>query len=132
MAPTPRPTPNAPDPAPEPEPERGTGGQNNNPVARVACSVYFVECDGQVLPGSGGSREARVGCRVHLDATTKDSNGEHTYRTSPRWVFSNPGMIDVGNRNSWNPAFTGKGRHHQEVYAEADGARCNSFGVDIY
>jgi hypothetical protein len=98
----------------------------------MACSVYFVECDGQVPPGTQNATSARVGCRVHLDATTKDAAGEHTYRTSPSWVFSNPGMIDVGNRNSWNPAFTGKGRHYQQIYAEADGVRCNAFGIDIY
>jgi hypothetical protein len=126
--PTPRPDPE-PEPEPEPEPD---GGQNTNPVARVACNVYFVECDGQVVPGTGGAREARVGCRVHLDATTKDSNNEHTYRTAPHWSFSNPGMIDVANRNSWNPTFTGKGRHSQTVYAEADGARCNAFTVEVY
>jgi hypothetical protein len=129
--PAPTPTPR-PQPQPTPTPEPDSGGENHNPVARMACSVYFVECNGQVLPGSHNAGSAAVGCRVHLDATTKDAAGEHTYRTEPRWVFSNPGMIDEMTRNAWNPAFTGKGRHHQTFYAEADGVRCNSVGIDIY
>jgi hypothetical protein len=137
VAPTPRPdpaptAPDTPDPEPTPEPDPEAGEENRNPVARMACSVYFVECDGQVVPGSQGASSAGVGCRVHLDATPKDAAGEHTYRAEPHWVFSNPGMIEVSTRNPWNPAFTGLGRHHQQIYAEADGVRCNSFGIDFY
>src|SRR5262245_23958325 len=94
--PTPAPAPTATprtDPTPTPPPsEPDPGVQNRNPVARMACSVYFVECNGEVVPGSHGASSASVGCRAHLDATTKDANGEHTYRTGPQWVFSNPGM----------------------------------------
>ena len=102
-----------------------------NPVARMACSVYYVECNGQVIPGSHGAGSAAVGCRVRLDTSTKDADGAHTFRTPPRWVFSNPGMIDVSAGNAWNPAFVGKGRHRQTMYAEADGVRCGSVGIDI-
>lgn len=102
-----------------------------NPVARIACSVYFVECNGEVVSGSKGATSTSVGCRVHLDATTKDAGGDHTYRTEPRWVFSNPGMIEVFARSAWNPVITGIGRHHQEMYAEANGVRCGSFGIDF-
>jgi hypothetical protein len=130
--PTPTPKPSAtPTPAPTATPTPEPGDHNNNPVARMACSVYFVECNGDVMPGSHNATSASVGCRVHLDATTKDAGGDHTYRTEPHWVYSNPGMIDVTSRNPWNPAITGKGRHHQEMYAEADGVRCGSFGIDF-
>jgi len=97
-------------------------------VARVACSVYFVECNGSIVPNSHHASETSVGCKVHLDATTKDANGEHTYR-EPRWVFSNPGMVEIQSSNAWNPAITGRARHHQDMYAEADGARCATFGI---
>jgi hypothetical protein len=133
--PTPAPAPSAtprnnPTPAPDPEPD--PGAQNRNPVARVACSVYFVECDGAVVPGSHGANSAQVGCRVHLDATTKDANNEHTYRTEPQWVFSNPGMIERSGNSAWNPAITAKGAHTQTMYAQADGARCDSFSVTFH
>lgn len=124
--PTPEPTPK-PDSTPPPDPN--SGAQNRSPVARVACSVYFVECDGQVMPGSKNATSAPVGCRVHLDATTKDADNAHTFRTEPQWVFSNPGMIERSGRSAWNPAITGKGPHHQSMYAQADGFRCDALGV---
>jgi hypothetical protein len=131
-SPTPRPNPQptpTPAPGPTPTPQPNTGDENRNPVARVACSVYFVECNGEPVPGSKNATTAPVGCRVHLDATTKDSNNEHTYRTEPTWYFSNPGMIDRSGNSAWNPAITGKGPHTQSMYAEAGGVRCDSFGI---
>jgi hypothetical protein len=102
-----------------------------NPVARIACSVYFVECNGEIVPGSHGASSAPVGCKVHLDATTKDATGDPTYR-EPRWVYSNPGMVDIFGGNPWNPSITAHGAHHQDMYAEADGVRCGSIGVDFH
>src|SRR4051812_33112120 len=126
--PTPTPRPTA---TPNPEPTSDPSGQNRAPVARVACSVYFVECNGEIVPGSKGASSAPVGCRVHLDATTKDASNEHTYRTEPQWVFSNPGMFERSGNSAWNPAITGKGAHHQSMYAVADGVRCDEFGINF-
>src|ERR1044071_7069046 len=120
--PTPNPKQPAATPAPDPTAPPNNSEKNRKPVARVACSVYFVECNGEIVPGSHHASETNVGCKVHLDATTKDANGEHTYR-EPRWVFSNPGMVEIQSSNAWNPAITGRARHHQDMYAEADGAR---------
>jgi len=126
VTPTPKPAP--PTATPAPQPTAAPTEKNRKPVARVACSVYFVECNGEIVPGSHGASDTNVGCKVHLDATTKDANGEHTYR-EPHWVFSNPGMVEIQDSNPWNPAITGRGRHHQSMYAEADGARCGTFGI---
>ena len=126
---TPKPNPAPPTATPAPDPTAPPSTEKNRkPTARVACSVYFVECNGEIVPGSHHASETGVGCKVHLDATTKDANGEHTYR-EPRWVFSNPGMVEIQSSNPWNPAITGRGRHHQDMYAEADGARCATFGI---
>ena len=135
--PTPAPTPtprSTPQPTPNPEagPTPAPGGQNRNGVARMACSVYFVECNGEVVPGSKGANSAQVGCRVHLDATTKDASGEHTFRTEPNWVFSNPGAIGRSGNSAWNPSITGLSAHTQTMYAQADGVRCDSFSVSFY
>jgi hypothetical protein len=127
--PTPAPGP-TPTPAPTATPPPDSGPENHNRVARIACSVYFVECNGEIVPGSHGASSAPVGCKVHLDATTKDASGEPTYR-EPSWVYSNPGMIDIFDRNPWNPSITAHGRHHQDVYAQADGVRCASVGIDF-
>jgi hypothetical protein len=126
---TPAPTPKPPTATPAPEPTAAPNPEKNRaPTARVACSVYFVECNGEIVPGSHRASDTNVGCKVHLDATTKDANGDHTYR-EPRWVFSNPGLIEIQNSNPWNPAITGRARHHQDMYAEADGVRCGTFGI---
>ena len=125
-----RPTP-APAATPTAAPPPDGGAENRNPVARIACSVYFVECNGEIVPGSHGASSAPVGCKVHLDATTKDASGDPTYR-EPRWVYSNPGMVDIFGANAWNPSITAHGPHHQDMYAEADGVRCASVGVDFH
>ena len=131
--PTPAPTPGAtPTPGPTPTPNPGSGGQNRSAVARVACSVYFVECNGQVMPGSKNATSAAVGCRVHLDATTKDGDNTHTFRTEPQWVFSNPGMIGRSGNSAWNPTISARGAHSQTMYAQADGHRCEAFTVTFY
>jgi hypothetical protein len=130
-SPAPRTSP-TPAPGATPTPEPNSGEQNRNPVARVACSVYFVECNGEIVPGSKGATSAQVGCRVHLDATTKDAGNDHTYRTEPNWVFSNPGMIERSGNSAWNPAITAKGPHYQSMYAEANGVRCDSFGINFH
>src|SRR5205823_5186162 len=126
--PTPTPTPKS---TPPPNPEPDPSGQNRAPVARVACSVYFVECNGEIVPNSHNASSAPVGCRVHLDATTKDASNEHTYRTEPQRVFSDPGMIERSGNSAWNPAITGRGPHYQSMYAVADGVRCDAFGVNF-
>lgn len=143
-SPTPRPTPTAtpaptptatpvgtPTPAPTATPPPDSGGENRSPVARIACSVYFIECNGEIVPGSHGASSAPVGCKVHLDATTKDASGDPTYR-EPSWVYSNPGMVDIFGANPWNPSITARGPHHQDMYAQADGVRCASIGVDFH
>jgi hypothetical protein len=131
VAPTPAPNPTPPTATPAPEPTAPPSSEKNNrPAARVACSVYFVECNGVIVPNSHHASETSVGCKVHLDATTKDADGEHTYR-EPHWVFSNPGMVEIQASNPWNPAITGRGRHHQQMYAVADGAQCAPFGIDF-
>ena len=59
---------------------------NTDPVARLKAKVYFVECDGGPVPGTG---EAPVGCRVHLDVTPKDSSGRPTQaKGTPQWTYS--------------------------------------------
>src|SRR5947207_4171841 len=94
----------SPNPRPTADPNQGGGGgggepptTNTSPVARLGASVYFVECGGAPVPGSGRSGTAPVGCRVHLDCTPKDVSGSPTIpRGTPRWTFSNTGIMEIG------------------------------------
>lgn len=129
------PSPNPRTPTPPPDNSGGGGGgeppvTNTSPVARLGASVYFVECGGAPLPGSGRARTAPVGCRVHLDCTPKDGSGAPTIpRGTPRWTFSNTGILDIGGGNPFNPVITGRGAGCTDIYAEVDGVRSDSFSV---
>lgn len=136
-------SPNAPAPTPRPTatPDNGGGGggggepptTNTSPVARLGASVYFVECGGVPMPGSGRATEAPVGCRVHLDCTPKDASNSPTIpRGTPRWTFTNTGIIEIGTGNPFNPVITGKGAGHVDMFAEVDGVRSDTFGIDFH
>lgn len=134
-------SPNAPAPNPNPRPtatpdpgEGGGGSPTNNasPVARLNASVYFVECGGVPLPGTSRATTAPVGCRVHLDATPRDaSNSPTNPRGTPRWTYSNPGLISVAGNSPFNPVITAKGPGHVDTFAEVDGITSNTFGVSF-
>jgi hypothetical protein len=129
------PAPN-PNPRPTATPDSGGGGgggsptNNTSPVARLNASVYFVECGGVPLPGTSRATTAPVGCRVHLDTTPRDaSNAPTNPQGTPRWTYSNPGLISVAGSSPFNPVITAKGPGHVDVFAEVDGVRSNTFGV---
>jgi hypothetical protein len=153
VVPVPVPTPNTPEPAPNPsnpgnpsnppsnpnpEPPDTGGGippdvpDNNAPVAKLGAKVYFVECDGAEVPGSGGASEAQVGCRVHLDVTPKDANNKPTQaKGTPRWTFSNMSIIAIPSTSGYNPAFVAKAPGVITTYAETDGIRSNDVTIRL-
>src|SRR5438046_1191619 len=81
---------------------------------------------GALAPGSEGSNEAPVGCRVHLDVTPKDASNKPTQaKHTPEWSFSNMGIIVIGDTSGFNPSFVAKAPGTVTAYAEADGVRSN-------
>ena len=80
---TPNPPPNNPAPPRNPAPPANPG--NTGGAVRIGAKVYFVERNGNIIPGSEGATEALVGDRIHLDATAKDAqNLPTTTRQAPR------------------------------------------------
>jgi len=134
-APAPTANPNAPNPAPPPEPDGGIPPDipdNNAPVTKLGAKVYFVECNGAEVPGSGGASEAQVGCRVHLDVTPKDANNKPTQtRGTPHWTFSNMGIIAIASQDGFNPTFIAKAAGSVTTYCEVDGVRSNDVTVRL-
>jgi hypothetical protein len=137
-APTPNPTnPSNPVPTPPPSNDGGTipGDipDNTAPVAKLGAKVYFVECGGAELPGSGGASEAPVGCRVHLDVTPKDANNKPTQvKHTPEWSFSNMSIISLSSSpTGFNPTFIAKAPGTVTTYAEADGVRSNDVTIRL-
>jgi hypothetical protein len=125
----------APNPRPTANPDDGGGGEppvtNTSPVAKLNASVYFVECNGAPVPGTARAETAPVGCRLHLDCTARDaSNSPTTPRGNPHWTYSNPGLVTGGN-SGFNPVLTIKAGGHMDIYAEVDGFRSATFGIDF-
>jgi hypothetical protein len=125
----------APNPNPTPRPTPAPGGgeaptTNTSPVAKLNASVYFVECGGVALPNTSRATTAPVGCRVHLDCTPRDgSNAPTVPRGTPRWTYSNPGLLNIAGNSPFNPVITAKGPGHVDIYAEVDGHRSATFGI---
>jgi hypothetical protein len=130
----PAPAPNNPN-NPAPPPGGGNpGGQiptNTNPAVRLGAKVFFVECDGREIPGSEGSTEARIGCRVHFDVTPKDASNAHTQvRQIPVWTFSPAGIAGgVGSKTEFTPTIPATGAGTLTAYAQADGIRSNDVRI---
>jgi len=126
-----------PNPRPEPTPvgggDGGGGGgggeppvTNRSPVAKLNAHVYFIECGGAPVPGSGGSNKAPVGCRIHFDCTARDSSNAPTNaRGTPVWTYSNPGLVSGGN-TGYNPVVIAKSQGCFSYYAEVDGVTSNT------
>jgi len=136
-APSPSPTPAAtptaaPAPAPYPEPSPEIN-DNDAPVDHVGAGVYYVDCNGALVPNSRNAKEVPVGCRVHLDATPKDAENVPTNpRYRPEWFFSEPGNIDVSGSNPLGPMITASRAHKQTINVWVDGVQSNSFSVTFY
>lgn len=120
---------------PGPPPGGGNpGGQiptNTNPAVRLGAKVFFVECDGREIPGSEGSTEARIGCRIHFDVTPKDAQNAHTQvRQIPVWTFS-PASIagGVSSKTEFTPTVPATGAGTLTAYAQADGIRSNDVRI---
>jgi hypothetical protein len=147
VVPVPVPAPAAPAPPSNPTnpsnpaPPPGDGGgaipgdipDNTAPVAKLGAKVYFVECGGAELPGSGGASEAPVGCRVHLDVTPKDANNKPTQvKHTPEWSFSDMSLINLSSSaTGFNPTFVAKAPGTVTAYCEADGVRSNDVTIRL-
>ena len=138
-APSQAPAPNNPAPAPAPNNGGGGGGNyppgqvpsNTAPVARLGAKVFFVECNGQTVPGSENATEARVGCRIHFDVTPKDaSNSPTQVHQVPRWSFSPSGIAGgADSKTEFNPTINASGAGTLTAYCEADGVRSNDVRI---
>lgn len=131
-APSPSPSPSpvavaTPTPEPTESPEIN---DNDRPVERVGAGVYWVECDGELVPNSRNAKEVAVGCAVHLDATAKDADGVPTNPRYPvRWWYSDYDAIEERGANPMGPIITARRPHEQQIYVRVDGVDSNKFKI---
>ena len=103
-------------------------------VARVGAKVFFVECNGQIVPNSEYASSAEVGCRVHLDATAKDAqNNPASPRGSPSWDYSDLGLVNVSNKSGdYTPTLTVLAPGSFVAACTVDGVRSNDVRIRFY
>jgi hypothetical protein len=134
---TPEPAPNNPNPRPAPTPNNNNNNNdfipnNNSPVTKLGAKVFFLECNGAMVPGSELATETQVGCRIHFDCTPKDSSNSPTRsRGTPSWSFNNTGLIKVGKTQDFTPTVTAVKPGTLVAWAEVDGVRSNDVRINI-
>ena len=128
---TPNPPPNNPAPPRNPAPPANPG--NTGGAVRIGAKVYFVERNGNIIPGSEGATQALVGDRIHLDATAKDAqNLPTTTRQAPQWTYSDPGLVSIsGSPGDWTPVMLVRRGGTMSLYVEADGIRSNTVTISF-
>ena len=133
VAATPAPAPSTPAPGPTPAPNNNDFIPNNNaPVVKLGAKVFFLECNGAMIPGSEHATETNVGCRIHYDSTPKDANNAPTRsRGTPSWSFNNTSLIKVGKTVDFTPTVTAVKPGTLVAWAEVDGIRSNDVRINI-
>jgi hypothetical protein len=99
---------------------------NDGAVAYVGASVYFIECDGQVVPGTSNATTIPLGCRLHMNTTPKDASGNPTRaQGSPTWWVDDPSLISFRDGSSYTPAWTTKAPGRLSIWSQIDGVTSN-------
>ena len=129
--PTPGPKP-SPTPAPTPTPVPIPGTGNNNPVTKLFIKVFQVECKGVLVPNSEFATEAKVGCRIHFDATPKDAaNRPTTPRGLPHWTYVPVSLVEANEVDPYAPILTAKNPGDLSVWAQVDGVKSQTLRIHI-
>jgi hypothetical protein len=117
---------------PTPPPQDGFVPNNNSPVTKLGVKVFFVECNGAMVPGSELATTADVGCRIHFDSTPKDaSNSPTRSRGTPSWTFSPGSLVKVGKTVDFTPTVTAARSGTLTAWAEVDGVRSSDLVIQI-
>jgi hypothetical protein len=109
----------------------GEGPTSTDPVARLDARIYFVECDGNVVPA--GLDYVPLGCRIHLDVTPKDSHGRPTVAVgAPQWSYGNPGIISASSDpGDYTPTLTALAPGSLAVVCTLDGVQSNTVHITL-
>lgn len=142
------PAPTNPDPAPNPNPaptaqpratpvpappDQGDIPNNNSPVTKLGVKVFFVECNGAMVPGSEHATDVNVDCRIHFDSTPKDaSNAPTRSRGTPNWSFNNPGLIKYNKTADFTLTVLAVKAGTLVAWAEVDGVRSTDLRINIH
>jgi hypothetical protein len=125
---SPSPTATAPPAVPqdEPEPEASPDciHDSDHGVDSVSLAIYFLECNGERIPGSKHMTQVPVGCRIHFNATPRDGIGAPTCsRTWPIWQVGPEELVGGNGGQTFTPAYTTKAAGQMAARCIVDGVR---------
>lgn len=114
-------------------PLTGDVPDNDEEVVRLGAKIYFVVGPaGQVVEGSNEAKEVKVGSRIHLDCTPKDQYRRPTRaKGRPVWTYSDPSLLEIGGRSSYNPVVKVVKAGELTIFAEVDGVRSANVTVKL-
>jgi hypothetical protein len=123
-SPTATPPPVAPQDEPQPEPSPDCIHETDHGVDSVSLAVYFLECNGERIPGSRDMKQVPVGCRIHFNATPRDGSGAPTCsRTWPVWQVGPEELVGGNGGQTFTPAYTTKAPGVMSARCIVDGVR---------
>jgi hypothetical protein len=109
-----------PDAEPSPDCIHGT----DHGVETVSLNVYFLECNGERIPGSKDTKTVPVGCRIHFNATPRDGSGAPTCsKTWPVWQVGPEDLVGGNGGQTFTPAYTAKAPGVMSARCLVDGVR---------
>jgi hypothetical protein len=121
---SPSPAPATPEGGPDPAPSPDCIHDTDHGVDNVSLAVYFLECDGQRIPGSRDITSVPVGCRIHFNATPRDGSGAPTCsRTWPVWEVGPTDLVTGGGGQTFTPAYTAQQEGRLSARCLVDGVR---------
>jgi hypothetical protein len=123
-SPTPTPPPAAPQDEPDPDPSPDCIHGSDHGVDSVSLAIYFLECNGERIPGSKDMKKVPVGCRIHFNATPRDGIGAPTCsRTWPVWQVGPEDLVGGNGGETFTPAYTTKAPGVMSARCIVDGIR---------
>ena len=123
-SPTATPPPAVPQDEPEPEPSPDCIHGSDHSVDSVSLAIYFLECNGERIPGSKDMTQVPVGCRIHFNATPRDGIGAPTCsRTWPIWQVGPEELVAGNGGQTFTPAYTTKAPGQMAARCIVDGVR---------
>jgi hypothetical protein len=136
-SPVPSPSPAAtPVPAPRDEPDAEPSPDcihdSDHGVDSVSLNVYFLECNGDRIPGSKDIKTVPVGCRIHFNATPRDGIGAPTCsKTWPIWQVGPEDLVVGNGGQTFTPAYTTKATGVMSARCIVDGVRSGWIALTI-
>ena len=123
-SPSPVATPTPPAEEPDAEPSPDCIHDTDHGVDNVSLNVYFLECNGERIPGSKDMKAVPVGCRIHFNATPRDGSGAPTCsKTWPIWQVGPEEIVSGNGGQTFTPAYTTKATGVMSARCIVDGVR---------